>query len=231
MAKAARVTADLRRQTVPLFARLSETAGARFIAQSMSFVTGPEGPPIQDETASLWLDGPRDITNTNEAIRVLEEATLRGSGIALRYGFFYGPGTWYAQGSALVNMVRKRLLPVTGRGAGLSSFIHIDDAVDATVRAVECRKSGIYNICDGQPVAQSEWLPELARLLGARPPRRAPAWLVGFFGGPTAKFYGTSLRGASNAKAKAELGFVPRTWREGFAKEFGSGGLEAGVAA
>ena len=221
LAKAARVTADLRRQTVPLFARLSGAAGARFIAQSMSFVVRPEGPPIQDETAPLWLDGPRDIARTNDAIRVLEEATLQASGIALRYGFFYGPGTWYAQGSALVNMVRKRMLPVTGHGAGLSSFIHIDDAVDATVRAVERGKSGVYNICDDQPVAQSEWLPELAGLLGCSPPRRAPAWLVGLLAGSTAKFYGTSLRGASNARAKAELGFVPRTWREGFAKEFG----------
>jgi nucleoside-diphosphate-sugar epimerase len=223
LAQAARVTAALRRQTVPLFARLSERAGARLIAQSMSFVTTPEGPAILDETAPLWLDGPRDIANTNEAIRVLEQATLQVQGCALRYGFFYGPGTWYAGGSALADMVRKRMMPVAGKGEGLASFIHIDDAVDATVRAVERERSGVYNICDDHPAPQQEWLPELARLLKAKPPRHAPAWLVGLFGGATAKFYGTTLRGASNAKAKSELGIRPRTWREGFAAEFGLG--------
>lgn len=219
--KAAHATVDLRRRTVPLFARLSARAGARFIAQSMSFVTRPEGAAVQDESAPLWLDGPRELANTNDAIRALEEATLEASGLALRYGFFYGLGTWYARGSALTDMVRKRMFPIAGRGEGLSSFVHIDDAVDATVRAVGRGASGIYNVCDDEPVSQSEWLPELARLLGARPPRRAPAWLVGLLGGPAAKYYGVSLRGASNAKAKATLGFAPRTWRDGFAAEFG----------
>lgn len=221
MARAARVTADLRRQTVPLFARHAARVGARFIAQSMTFVTRPEGPPLLDERATLWLDGPRDIANTNDAIRVLEEATLQASGLALRYGFFYGPGTWYANGTALADMVRKRMMPITGDGGGLASYIHIDDAVDATVLATEHGASGIYNICDDEPVAQNVWLPELARLLGAKPPRRAPAWLVGLLGGSTARFYGTSLRGASNAKARAALGIMPRPWRDGFAQEFG----------
>jgi nucleoside-diphosphate-sugar epimerase len=220
IAQAARVTAELRRQTVPLFARLSERAGARFIAQSMSFVTKPEGPAVLDETAPLWLDGPHDIANTNDAIRVLEEATLQVRGLALRYGFFYGPGTWYARGGALAGMVQKRMLPVTGSGTGRASFIHIDDAVDATLRAIERGESGVYNVCDDEPVAQREWLTELARLLGAKPPRQVPAWLVGLLGGATAKFYGTALRGASNAKAKAQLGITPRSWREGFAAEF-----------
>ncbi len=222
MKQAARVTAELRRRTVPLFARLSQQAGARFIAQSMAFVTRPDGPRILDETAPLWLDGPPDIAHTNDAIRVLEEATLQAKGIALRYGFFYGPGTWYAPQSALAELVRKRMLPIAGKGEGLSSFLHIDDAVDATVRAIDRGSSGLYNICDDQPVSQAVYLPELARLLGARPPRRAPAWLVGLLGGPAAKFYGTSLRGASNAKAKQELGITPRPWREGFAAEFGA---------
>ena len=223
MVKAARATADLRRHTVPLFARLSARAGARFIAQSMSFVTKPEGPSILDETAPLWLDGPRDIANTNDAIRVVEEATLHVSGTALRYGFFYGPRTWYARGGALGDMVKRRMLPVTGRGEGLWSFIHVEDAADATVRAIERGTRGVYNVCDDEPVSQTAWLHELARLLGAKPPRHAPAWLVGMFGGPTAKFYGTSLRGALNAKAKAELGIAPRSWRNGFAAEFADG--------
>lgn len=227
MLRAARVTADLRRQTVPLFARHAARVGARFIAQSMTFVTQPEGPSILDESAPLWLDGPRDIANTNDAIRVLEEATLQASGLALRYGFFYGPGTWYARGTALADMVRKRMMPIAGSGEGLASYIHIDDAVEATVAAIDRGESGIYNICDDEPVSQNVWLPELARRLGAEPPRRAPAWLVGLFGGATAKFYGTALRGASNAKARAALGITPRTWRDGFAMEFGPTSAQA----
>lgn len=117
-------------------------------------------------------------------------------------------------------MVRTRRLPITGSGAGRSSFIHIDDAVDATVRAVERGESGIYNVCDDEPVEQRVWLPELARMLGAKRPFRAPAWLVGRLGGPTVRFYGTSLRGASNSKAKRALGIAPRPWRAGFEAEF-----------
>lgn len=227
LAKAAQTTADLRRQTVPLFARHAARVRARFIAQSMAFVTTPQGPAVLDETAPLWLDGPRPIAKTNDAIRVLEDATLEVSGLALRYGFFYGPGTWYARGSTFARMVQKRMMPITGSGEGRSSYIHIDDAVDATVRAIERGDSGIYNVCDDEPVSQNVWIPEVARLLGAKPPHRAPAWLAGLIGGPAAKFYGVSLRGASNAKAKAELGITPRSWRDGFATEFGRTAAEA----
>jgi len=162
-----------------------------------------------------------------DAIRILEEATLEASGLALRYGFFYGPGTWFARGSSLARMVQQRMTPIAGSGEGLTSYIHIDDAVDATVRAIDRGGSGIYNICDDEPGSQNVWLPELARLLGGKPPHRVPAWLVGLIGGPAAKFYGVSLRGASNAKAKAELGIMPRSWRDGFANEFGQATAEA----
>jgi hypothetical protein len=103
------------------------------------------------------------------------------------------------------NTVRKRMMPVVGSGEGVSSFVHIDDAVDATVRAIERECSGIFNVCDDHPVAQHVWLPELARLLGAKPPRRAPAWLVGLLGGATAKFHGTALRGASSRDAQLAI--------------------------
>lgn len=221
LARSVVVTADLRRRTGPLFARHAARVGARFVAQSMAFVTRPEGPPILDESAPLWLDGPSAIANTNDAIRVLEEATLRAEGLALRYGFFYGPGTWYAGDAKLASIMQKRLMPITGSGEGLTSFIHIDDAVDATVRASSRGASGVYNVCDDEPVTQNDWLSELARVLGAKPPRRAPAWFMGLVGGASAAFYGTSLRGASNAKAKVELGITPRSWRQGFAAEFG----------
>jgi nucleoside-diphosphate-sugar epimerase len=220
MAKAARATSELRRRTVPLFAELARRSGARFIAQSISFVTRPGGAQVQDESAPLWLDSPRDVSDVVDAVRVLEEATLRAGGLALRYGFFYGPGTWYANDGAIAALVRKRLLPLTGSGEGMASYVHVDDAVEATAQAIHRGSSGVYNVCDDEPVTQNVWLPELARLLGAKPPRRMPGWLVGALAGPMAVYYGTSLRGASNARAKAELGWSARPWRTGFAAEF-----------
>ena len=220
MARAVAVTNDLRRRTVPLFADYARRTGARFVAQSISFVTRPEGPAVQDESALLWLDAPPAVAGAIDAVRVLEESTLRAGGLALRYGFFYGPGTWFARDGGIAAMVRKRMLPLTGSGEGLSSFVHVDDAVTATVCAIYRGASGVYNVCDDEPVSQNEWLPEVARVLGAKPPRRAPAWLVGWLAGPAAVYYGTALRGASNAKAKAALQWVPRSWRTGFADAF-----------
>jgi nucleoside-diphosphate-sugar epimerase len=220
MTRAVAVTNDLRRRTVPLFADHARRTGARFIAQSISFVTRPEGPAVQDESAPLWLDAPPALAGGIDAVRVLEEATLGAGGIVLRYGFFYGRGTWYARDGAIAAMVRKRMLPVTGSGKGLSSFVHVDDAVTATVSAIHRGASGVYNVCDDEPVSQNEWLPEVARLLGAKPPRRAPSWLVGWLAGPAAVYYGATLRGASNGKAKAALQWAPRSWRAGFADAF-----------
>lgn len=175
MSKAARATADLRRRTVPLFAQLASRCGARFIAQSMSFVTCPEGPAIQDETAPLWLDAPGDIADTNDAIKVLEEACLRASGIALRYGFFYGPGTWYAADGAICKMIRRWMLPITGNGEGLSSFVHVDDAVAATIHAMDRGASGVYNVCDDE----SECVVAGACAAIERQGAATPAWLAG----------------------------------------------------
>ena len=178
------------------------------------------GPAVLDESAPLWLDGPAAIAGPVDAVRILEEATLRVGGLALRYGFFYGPGTWYARDGAMAALVRKRMLPITGKGGGLASFVHVDDAVDATVAAIERGESGIYNVCDDEPVAQNVWLPELARLLGAKPPRTLPAWLVRRVAGESAAFCRTSLRAASNAKAKAAWPWAPRSWRAGFETGF-----------
>jgi nucleoside-diphosphate-sugar epimerase len=219
MVKAVAVTNDLRRRTVPLFADHARRTGARFVAQSISFVTRPEGPAVH-ESAPLWLDAPPAVAGAIDAVRVLEEATLRAGGLALRYGFFYGPGTWYARDGAIAAMVRKRMLPLTGSGEGLSSFVHVEDAVTATVCAIHRGASGVYNVCDDEPVSQNQWLPAVARLLGAKPPRRAPAWLVGWLAGPAAVYYGTTLRGASNAKVKAALRWAPRSWRAGFSDAF-----------
>ena len=153
-------------------------------------------------------------------------------GVVLRYGFLYGPGTWYAPDGFMAELARKRQLAVIGSGEGRSSFIHVDDAAAATVLALDHGKPGIYNITDDEPVPQRVWVPELARLIGARKPLQLPAWLVRLMVGRYFVLMGTQLRGNSNAKARVELGFEPRFphWREGFAAVFG-GAREAAPAA
>jgi nucleoside-diphosphate-sugar epimerase len=220
MARGVAATSELRKRTVPVFAGHARRLGARLLVQSISFVTRPEGPAVQDESAPLWLDAPAAVASAIDAVRVLEEATVGSGGLVLRYGFLYGPGTWYAADGAIAALVRKRMLPIVGKGGGLSSFVHVDDAVDATVAAIERGEGGIYNVCDDEPVAQSVWLPEIARLLRAKPPRRVPAWVVGVLVGAGPVYYGASLRGASNAKAKAAWAWAPRPWRAGFEAVF-----------
>jgi nucleoside-diphosphate-sugar epimerase len=139
--------------------------------------------------------------------------------MALRYGSFYG-----AANDGLVEPVRKRQFPIIGGGGGVWSWIHLDDAAAATVLALENGRSGIYNIVDDQPAPVREWLPVLAEALGAKPPRRLPRWLARLFAGEAVVMLGTESRGASNAKAKRELGWTLRypSWRQGFAAAYAS---------
>jgi nucleoside-diphosphate-sugar epimerase len=138
-------------------------------------------------------------------------------GIVLRYGGFYGPGTSIAPGGEQLEMIRKRRFPVVGDGAGITSFVHIGDAADATVAALERGRPGIYNVVDDEPAAVNEWLPEVARRIGAKPPRSVPRWLGRLLAGEAATAMMTEVRGASNEKAKRELGWAPAhpSWREG----------------
>jgi nucleoside-diphosphate-sugar epimerase len=164
----------------------------------------------------------REMRETLAAIRHLEEAVLSArwtEGIVLRYGSFYGPGTSMAPGGQQLEMVRKGRFPLVGDGAGVWSFIHIADAAEATVAAVEHGSRGVYNIVDDDPAAVAEWLPALARELGARKPMRVPRVVGRLFAGEAGVVMMTEARGASNAKAKRELGWQPRhpSWREGFA--------------
>jgi nucleoside-diphosphate-sugar epimerase len=171
------------------------------------------------------VDGFRTTLN---AIRYLEEAVSSASfteGVVLRYGGFYGPGTSMSlkpEGEH-VEMVRKRKFPIVGGGGGVWSFIHIDDAAAATLAAVEHGRPGIYNVVDDEPAPVREWLPELATALGARPPMRLPRWVGRILAGDAATVMMTEVRGASNAKAKRELGWEPRyaSWRQGFANGLG----------
>jgi 2-alkyl-3-oxoalkanoate reductase len=150
----------------------------------------------------------------------MERAALAADGLealVLRYGWFYGPGTHYGEDGSVAEDVRRRRFPVIGSGIGLFSFIHVDDAADATVAAVERGAPGIYNVVDDEPAAMRDWLPAYAEAIGARRPRRVPVWLARIAAGKMATQV-NSQPGASNAKAKRELGWEPRwrSWREGF---------------
>jgi nucleoside-diphosphate-sugar epimerase len=195
----------------------------RFVAQS--FAGWPferSGGPVKTEADPLDPSPVQAMRSTLDAIRYLEAAVAGAdftTGIVLRYGGFYGPGTSLSAHGEHAEMVRKRKFPVVGSGAGTWSFIHIEDAADATVIAVERGARGIYNIVDDEPAAVAEWLPALAGMLGAPPPHRVPRVLGRLLAGEAAAVMMTEVRGASNAKAKRVLGWQPRhpSWREGFA--------------
>jgi nucleoside-diphosphate-sugar epimerase len=146
-------------------------------------------------------------------------------GVVLRYGFFYGSGTWYAPGGQMADLARRRQLPIVGSGQARSSFVHVDDAVAATLLALGHCEPGAYNITDDEPAPAREWIPELARLVGAGPPRHLPRWVVRLADGQALALMSTDLRGNTNARARAHLGFEPRwpRWREGFAAVFDGG--------
>ncbi len=162
-------------------------------------------------------EDPLEVLEGTKAINHLEDVVVRAGGAVLRYGGFYGPGANDDQ----VKLVRKRLVPLVGGGTGYVSWVHVDDAASATVLAVEQKAMGVFNIVDDEPAPVSEWLPYLAECLGAKPPRRVPAWLVRLLAGEMAVGMMTEGRGFSNAKAKRELGWELRypSWRQGFKEE------------
>ncbi len=194
----------------------------RIVAQSISFILAPEGSMIKDETAPLWLDAPWPIRRTIEASHSLETQVLNApgiKGIVLRYGYFYGPGSAYDVDGSMAESVRAGYFPIGGSGAGIFSFIHIDDAASATVAALDTNvPSGIYNIVDDEPAAQKDWLPVYAQALGAPEPQLMSAEAVLEAVGDYGLHMMTEMRGASNAKAKATFTWTPKhaSWRTGF---------------
>ena len=200
-------------------------AGAtRFIAQSYAgWPYAREGGPVKDEDDPLDPHVGKEARQTLAAIERLESTVAGAGGMALRYGAFYGPGTSLAQGGNVADAIRGRKFPIAGSGAGIWSFTHIDDVATATVAALERGDAGIYNVVDDEPAPVSEWLPELAAALGGKPPRHVPAWLGRLFVGEHGMNMMESTRGASNAKAKRELGWQPAwpTWRDGFRRGLG----------
>ena len=202
----------------------ARAAGARrFVGQSFApWSYKREGGPAKSEDAPLETSPPKHVEQTLAAIRHLEAAVTGAQGlegIVLRYGGFYGPGTGLARDGEMTEMVLKGRFPVVGGGGGVWSLVHVEDAAEATVRAIERGAPGIYNICDDEPARVSEWLPALAEAVGGRRPRRMPGFLGRLLLGPAAYAMMTDIRGASNAKAKRELGWTLAypSWRQGFA--------------
>jgi nucleoside-diphosphate-sugar epimerase len=201
----------------------------RVVAQSYApAIFARAGGPVKAEDDPLDESPPEGMRTTLEAIRYLERAVTGATwteGVVLRYGAFYGPGTNFSLGpeGAMVEAIRTRQLPLVGRAGGVWSFVHIEDAADATVNAIEGRGRGIYNVVDDEPAAVAEWLPVAAQAVEAPAPRRVPRWLGWLVAGESATVMMTEARGASNAKAKRELGWTPRhaSWREGFATGLG----------
>jgi 2-alkyl-3-oxoalkanoate reductase len=200
--------------TRALLAAASATGVRRFVAQSYtSWPYAREGGPIKTEDDPLDPEPAPEMRESLAAIRHLEETVVGFGGIALRYGGFYG-----SPGDAQLALVRKRRFPLVGDGGGIWSFVHLEDAAAATVLAVERGEPGVYNVVDDEPAPVRDWLPELAIVLGAKPPRRIPTWLARLAAGESGVVLMTDTRGASNAKAKRELGWTLRfpSWREGF---------------
>ncbi|HEX8754204.1 MAG TPA: NAD(P)-dependent oxidoreductase [Solirubrobacterales bacterium] len=207
----------------------------RFLAQSYAgWPYAREGAWVKGEEDPLDTTPAPAMRQTHAAIRRLEEAVLGAEwteGIVLRYGGLYGPGTSMEPGGESVELIRARRFPVVGGGEGVWSFVHVADAAEATVAALERGRRGIYNVVDDEPAPVREWLPAIARTVGAKPPHRAPRWLGRLLAGEAAVVMMTEVRGASNAKAKRELGWQPAhpSWRRGVAEAVASAG--AGTSA
>lgn len=217
-------TAQLRREASSTVAVTARAAGVRrVIAQSISFIYRP-GPGIRTESDSLWTDAGGQIGDLAQSLATLEANTLDqpdGEGVVLRYGFFYGPGTYFAPDGAFTGMVRRRMLPLAGEGNGMFGFVHLDDAVSATVAALD-GPTGVFNVVDDVPAPASEWIPTLASLIGAKPPRRVPVAMLRATAGPHTAYMMAAQPPVSNQRARTELGWAPAfpDWHAGFAAIF-----------
>jgi nucleoside-diphosphate-sugar epimerase len=198
----------------------SDAGVHRFVAQSFApYRYAREGGMVKTEDDPLDPAPPQGAHETNAAMAHVDQVVPAAGGIALRYGGFYGNS-----GDQVIRLIRKRWFPMIGDGAGVTSWVHLDDAAAATILAVEYDGAGIFNIVDDDPAPSSEWLPVLAQALGAKPPRHIPAGLLRIVLGQDVVMGQTQSRGASNARARRELRWEPRypSWRQGFVAAFGS---------
>jgi nucleoside-diphosphate-sugar epimerase len=214
-------TSRLRVQgTENLLAAALSSGARRFIYQSIAFMYAPRGPRVLDEDAPLAVDAPEPFGATVRATLEGEQLTLRAErveGVVLRYGWFYGPGTYFAPDGDFARQARQRRLPLIGSSGGVSSFLHVDDAASATICALD-RGRGAYNVADDDPAPAGEWIPVFCKAVNAPGPFHVPAWLARLLAGAFVVETMERARGASNARAKRDLGWEPRyrSWREGF---------------
>lgn len=205
--------------TDSLLAAAGDAGVTRVVAQSYAgWPYAREGGPVKSEEDPLDAHPLPEMRETLTAIEHLEAGVLEAGGVVLRYGGLYG-----ASDDPQVELVRKRRFPIVGDGGGVWSFVHLDDAAAATVLAVEQGETGVYNVVDSDPAPVREWLPALAEAIDAKPPFRVPRWLARLFAGEVGVVLMTEIRGASNAKARRELGWTLRhpSWREGFETAYG----------
>jgi len=229
-ASMAQMTNRLRTEATDHLLAAGRAVGARrFVAQSFGgFRYARSGGPVLTEDDPLDPNPPAPLRPVVEALLYLEDAVTTidwGEGLALRYGGFYGPGTSIslAPDAEMAVPIRKRRFPIVGDGGGVWSYVHIEDAAAATAIAVERGQPGIYYIVDDEPAPVRKWLPALASALGAKPPRRIPLWLGRLAAGEAATVMMTDVQGASNEKAKRELGWqlTYPSWRQGIAHGLG----------
>lgn len=215
-------TNRVRREGTRNLLAAARAAGARrLVAESVAFLYAPQGSWVKDEEDPLFDQAPAPFGEAVAALVDLERqvgAEQGIEGIVLRYGWLYGDGTHYARDGSQAEDVGKRRLPIVGKGTGTFSFLHVEDAAEATLAAIERGSPGTYNVVDDEPAPISEWLPVYAEALGARKPLRVPVWIARLIAGSAAARMATELRGASNTKAKRELGWQPHhpSWRQGF---------------
>jgi nucleoside-diphosphate-sugar epimerase len=214
-------TNKLRREGTRNLVAAARAAGVRrLVAESIAFLYAPEGDWVKDEEAPVWNGAPGAFGAAVEAVKEMERQVLDADdleGLVLRFGWLYGPGTHYDHGGQQAEEVKRRRLPIVGKGTGTFSFVHTEDAGAATLAAVERGAPATYNVVDDEPAPVREWLPVYAEALGAKPPRRVPLWMARLAAGRLADTM-VETRGASNVKAKRELGWQPThpSWRQGF---------------
>ena len=217
----------VRREGTDNLLAAAQAAGAtRFIGQSVAFWYEPSGEAVKPEEAPLWRSAPPPIGSAVEALEHSEQAVIaagRIEGVVLRYGTFYGPGTWFSRDGDISRQMRRRQYPNIGSGEGRTSFVHVEDAAAACVAFVDGGRPGVYNVADDEPATANDWMPAFAQAIGARPPRRVPGWLARPIAGKALVEWTTTARGASNGKLKRELGWQARypSWRDGFAEGLG----------
>jgi nucleoside-diphosphate-sugar epimerase len=210
----------IRREGSGSLIEAAEAGGVeRYILQSISFTCQPGDDRLKVESDPLWRDAPAPFNETVAVVEANENAVTRSktfAGVVLRYGFLYGPGTWWADGGSTFEAVKKRGYPIIGDGAGVNSLVHVHDAAGATLRAIDHGR-GTYNIVDDEPAAFNTLIPRFAELIGAKPPVKVPAFLARMQVGRYLVAAATKMPGASNAKARSELGWTPAvpSWRTG----------------